>query len=98
MITLNAILKAKPGCEETLLKALVEIGDYVSHNEPGTVGFFIGRDTENPLIFNTYERFVDSAAMDAHNGSLYRGEWGEKYGELFDGETTRYICAEIFSK
>ena len=98
MITLNAILKAKPGCEETLLKALVEIGDYVSHNEPGTVGFFIGRDTENPLIFNTYERFVDHQAMDAHNESAYRVEWGAKHGALFDGDVTRYICEEFFSK
>ncbi len=98
MITLNAILKAKPGSEETLHQALVEIGDYVSHNEPGTVGFFVGRDTSDPLIFNTYERFVDTEAMDAHNGSPYRAEWGDKYGDLFDGEITHYVCEEIFSK
>ena len=98
MITLNAILKAKPGCAEKLAQALAEIGEYVSRNEPGTVGFFVGRDTEDPLQFNTYERFVDRHAMDAHNESAYRVEWGDKYAALFDGSVTRYICEEVFSK
>ncbi len=98
MITLNAILRAKPGCEETLHRALAEIGDYVSRSEPGTVGFYVGRDIEDPLKFNTYERFVDHQAMDAHNQSAYRAEWGAKYSNLFDGDVTRYICDEIFSK
>jgi len=97
MITLNAILRAKPGCAEKLHQALVEIGDYVSRNEPGTVGFYVGRDTEDPLNFNTYERFADQEAMDSHNGSAYRAEWGAKYGDLFDGDITRYICQEIVS-
>ena len=98
MITLNAILRAKPSSAEALHWALAEIGDYVSRNEPGTVGFYVGRDTEDALVFNTYERFVDQQAMDAHNGSDYRAEWGAKYGDLFDGDITRYICEEIFSK
>ena len=36
--------------------------------------------------------------MDAHNESAYRVEWGAKHGALFDGEVTRYICEEFFSK
>ena len=98
MITLNAILKAKPGSEEALYQALVEIGEHVSRSEPGTVGFYVGRDTQNPLLFNTYERFVDMEAMESHNNSPYRAEWGDKYGNLFDGDTAHYICEEIFSK
>lgn len=98
MITLNAILTAKPGCAQKLEQALAEIGEYVSRNEPGTVGFYVGRDSEDPLRFNTYERFVDHQAMDAHNESAYRVEWGAKHGGLFDGDVTRYICEEFFSK
>ena len=98
MITLNAILTAKPGCAEKLEQALAEIGEYVSRNEPGTVGFYVGRDRKDPLRFNTYERFVDHQAMDAHNQSAYRVEWGAKHGALFDGDVTRYICEEFFSK
>ncbi len=98
MITLNAILRAKPGQADELARALQEIGNYVEANEPGTVGFYVGHDTEDPLVFNTYERFIDRAAMDAHNESAYREEWGAKYGGLFDGDITRYICEEIFSK
>jgi quinol monooxygenase YgiN len=98
MITLNAILRAKSGCAEQLEQALAEIGEYVSVNEPGTVGFYVGRDTEDALQFNTYERFVDRQAMDAHNESAYRTEWGDKYGALFEGDMTRYICEEVFSK
>ena len=48
MITLNAILKAKLGSEEALYQALVEIGEHVSRSEPGTVGFYVGRDTQDP--------------------------------------------------
>ena len=98
MITLNAILRAKPGQADALARALSEIGDYVEAYEPGTVSFYVGRDTEDTLIFNTYERFVDREAMDAHNESTYREEWGAKYAALFDGDATRYICEEIFSK
>ena len=98
MITLNAILRAKPGQADKLVRALHEIGDYVEANEPGTVSFYVGHDMEDPLVFNTYERFVDREAMDAHNSSGYRDEWGAKYGALFEGEITRYICKEIFSK
>jgi quinol monooxygenase YgiN len=98
MITLNAILTAKPGCAEKLEQALAEIGEYVSRSEPGTVSFYVGRDSENPLRFNTYERFVDQEAMDAHNKSAYRVEWGAEHGALFDCEVTRYICKEFFSK
>ena len=98
MITLNAILTAKSGCAEKLEQALAEIGEYVSRSEPGTVGFYVGRDSEDPLRFNTYERFVDQEAMDAHNESAYRVEWDAEHGALFDGEITRYICKEFFSK
>ena len=98
MITLNAILMAKPGCAEKLEQALAEIGEYVTSSEPGTISFYVGRDSEDPLIFNTYERFVDQKAMDAHNESAYRVEWGAEHGALFDGEVTRYICKEFFSK
>ena len=98
MITLNVILTAKPGCAQKLEQALVEIGEYVSRSEPGTVGFYVGHDRENPLRFNTYERFVDQEAMDAHNESAYRVKWGAEHSALFDGEVTRYICEEFFSK
>lgn len=98
MITLNAVLRANSGCEDKLHRALTDIGEYVSLNEPGTVGFYVGRDIDDPLNFNTYERFVDHQAMDAHNQSAYRVEWGAKHGDLFDGDVTRYICEEIFSK
>ena len=98
MITLNAILRAKPGQADELAQALREIGNYVDANEPGTISFYVGRDTEDLLVFNTYERFVDHEAMKAHNESTYREEWGAKYGPLFDGDITRYICEEFFSK
>ena len=98
MITLNAHLKSKTDCESELLRALKEIGQYVSQNEPGTVGFYIGQDTAAPTHFNTYERFVDEDAMNLHNNSEYRIKWGEKYGHLFDDNLQSYICKEVFSK
>ena len=98
MITLNVHLKSKPGCELELLKALKEIGDYVRESEPGTVGFYVGQDTEDPAHFNTYERFVDEEAMNLHNNSEYRTKWGQKYNHLIGGNPQKYICNEIVSK
>jgi len=38
-------------------------------NEPATVGYYISQDTTDPLVFTTYERYLDRTAMDRHNNS-----------------------------
>ena len=98
MISLNVVLKARPGHKEALYKALCEIGEYVNQNEPNTIGFYVSQDTADPLNFITYERFIDQKAMDEHNNSAYRVKWGKKYDYLFDKQVKSYVSKEIYIK
>lgn len=98
MIALTAIFRAKPGEGDAMQKALDEMTDYVTRSEPGTLGFYVCRDGDDALRFITYERFVDRAALDAHNTSKYRDGWIARFGALFDGGLTLHIGAETAAK
>ena len=58
MITITAIIRVRKGHEQIMSKALLDVADHVRKNEPGTVGFFVSQDNEDPCVFTTYERFV----------------------------------------
>ena len=98
MISLNVVLRARPGHEEELYKALCEIGEYVKENEANTIGFYVSQDTADSLNFITYERFIDEKAMDEHNNSAYRIKWGKKYDYLFEKHVKSHVCKEIYIK
>jgi quinol monooxygenase YgiN len=98
MIVLTAIFRAKPGQGDALQAALDEMTAYVVANEPGTLGFYVCRDGDDPLRFITYERFRDPEALEAHNTSSYRDNWVARFGVLFDGELVRYIGRETAAK
>lgn len=69
MITITAVMRVRPGSETLMENALLAVAANVRASEPGTLGFHISRKLEDPAVFTTYERFVDRAAMDAHNNS-----------------------------
>ena len=69
MITITALLRAKPGHEATLQATLLDVAAYAAANEPGTVGYFVCRSEQDPALFTTYERFADRTAMERHNNS-----------------------------
>ncbi|NIS33413.1 MAG: antibiotic biosynthesis monooxygenase, partial [Actinobacteria bacterium] len=69
MLTITAIIRTKKGHEDTMHRALLEVAANVRDNEPETLGFFISRDSNDPCVFTTYERFANQAAMDRHNDS-----------------------------
>jgi len=98
MIALTAIFRAKPGQGEAMQKALDEMTAHVSASEPGTLGFYVCRDGDDPLRFITYERFKDRAALDLHNTSSYRDSWIARHGALFDGELVLHIGTETAAK
>jgi quinol monooxygenase YgiN len=62
MITITAIIRVRKGHEQTMSKTLLEVADHVRKNEAGAVSFFVSQDNEDPCVFTTYERFVDSSA------------------------------------
>ncbi|MCQ4159299.1 antibiotic biosynthesis monooxygenase [Roseomonas sp. GC11] len=94
MLTITAILRAKDGQGEALLAALRAVAAQVRAAEPGTLGFFIAQDAEEPLRFTTYERFADRAAMAAHNGSAAVARFFAAAGPLLDGPVTLLTCEE----
>lgn len=95
MITITAVLRAKPGMEAELQAALLAVAAHVRAEEPGTVDFFVSRDVETPAVFTTYERFRDRVAMDTHNGSAAVAAFFAAATPMLDGPVTLHICDEI---
>ncbi len=98
MITITAIIRAKPGTEETMRQALLDVAANVATNEPGTVGFFISRKADDPAVFTTYERFIDRAAMDMHNDSAVVARFFAIAEPILEGPVVLEVCEEISAK
>jgi quinol monooxygenase YgiN len=98
MLTITAVIRVKKGHEETMRRALLEVAENVRVNEPGTVGFFISQEQENPSVFTTYERFVDEAAMDAHNNSQVVARFFGIAKPILDGDVILVTSTEISAK
>ena len=95
MITITAIITAKPGQENALHAALRAVADHVAANEPETKGFYVARSLDDPRVFTTYERFSDEAAKDLHNGSAAVAQFFSKADTLIDGAVVLHTCREI---
>ncbi len=98
MITITAIIRAKPGQQDALADALKAVARSVAEDEPDTVGFFISQDMDDPMIFTTYERFVSAEAKDAHNGSEAVAAFFAQAHALMHGPTILHTCTEISAK
>ncbi|WP_289150834.1 putative quinol monooxygenase [uncultured Salipiger sp.] len=98
MITITAVIRARSGEEQTMRSALLDVADNVQKNEPGTFGFFVSQDPEDPCLFTTYERFADRAAMDSHNGSATVARFFEIAKPILAGEVTLVTAEEISAK
>jgi quinol monooxygenase YgiN len=96
MHTLTAIIRAKPGHEQTVAAELLKVGIYASENEPGTVGFFVAQDPDDPCLFTTYERFTDADARDRHNNGAGSQGFFAAAGDLLDGEVIVVTGTEIW--
>jgi quinol monooxygenase YgiN len=97
MITITAIIKAKPGHEEEVHQALLASGTEGSAHEPGTLGYHVGRALEDQAVFTTYERFADKEAMDHHNATTGK-TFFDTVGHLLDGAPAFAVCEEIWVK
>lgn len=98
MLTITAIIKARQGYEQTMAQALLEVAEHVRANEPETVGFYISQDGADPSVFTTYERFVDQAAMDRHNGSEVVARFFGIARPILDGDVILVTSNELSSK
>lgn len=98
MITLTAILRAKPGHEEQLKAALIKVVEHTRANEPDTISYFAGQDTKDPCVFNTYERYPDMEALERHNNSAAVAEFFTVAKPIMVGDQTVVISREIAIK
>jgi quinol monooxygenase YgiN len=98
MITITAVIRARPGQETNLKDALCAVADNVARNEPETLDFYISQDIADPAVFTTYERFASEAAKDAHNGSAAVATFFSRADILIEQPVILYTCAEISSK
>jgi len=98
MLTITAIIRTKPGTADTMRQALLDVAANVQAHEPETLGFFVAQDNSDPNVFTTYERFVDQAAMDRHNGSAVVARFFGIAKPLLDGPVTLLTCTEISAK
>lgn len=98
MITITAIIRARPGREDALRSALLTVSTYVDANEPETVGFYLSQSTEDPNVFTTYERFIDTAAKDQHNNSPATLGFFKAAAELIEPDVILHTCEEFSSK
>ena len=95
MITITAIIRARPDAAAALQSALEAHADYVRAHEPTTLGFYVCRDLDEPHVLTTYERFADRAAMDLHNSSESTARFFAKAKPLLDGPVILHTCEEV---
>lgn len=96
MHTLTAIIRAQKGTEDTVRVELLRVGAYAAEHEPGTIGFYVAQDPEDPCSFTTYERFIDKAAMETHNAGAGSQGFFAAAGDLLDGDVTVVTAKEIW--
>lgn len=69
VVTLVAIIRARPEFADVVDAALAEVSAWVGVHEPRTLAYHVSRGSDDRALFTTFERFADRAAMDAHNAS-----------------------------
>lgn len=98
MFTLTAILRAKPGHEDSVKAALRKVGDFVRIHEPDTHSFYVTQSADDPCVFVTHERFTDRNAMDRHNNCAGSQGFFEAVGHLLDGPATVVTGPEVLAR
>jgi quinol monooxygenase YgiN len=82
-ITINAILKAKPGKEEQLRSELLKvIGP--SRAEEGCLNYSLHESTENKSTFVFYETWKDEASLKSHIESVHYNQYRQNIETLIE--------------
>ena len=66
MITVIAIVRAKPGKGRELEEDFRAWAKVVKEKEPGTVMYTLNRSQDDPELYYAVEQYVDAAAVQAH--------------------------------
>ena len=81
LLTVVAVLKAKPGKEEELRQALLDLVG-PSRAEGGCIQYDLHVSTEKPGEFVFFEKWMDRAALEAHRHRPHLQAFGSRKEEL----------------
>lgn len=98
MVTITAIIRARPDEHSAVRNALLSVVEAVRETEPQTVGYFVTQSADDPCVFTTFERFVDRAAMERHNASEAVARFVRDAGLHLDGDVVIHAGEEIASR
>jgi quinol monooxygenase YgiN len=98
MLTITAVIRAKPGHEDAVERALWAVIAAVKAGEPGTLAYFVSRGQDDPTVFTTFERFRDQAAMTLHNDSRAVAEFVAATRDSLAGPVVLHSCRELDAK
>jgi quinol monooxygenase YgiN len=98
MVTLTAIIRAKPGHADTVKSALLAVIESVRRDEPGTLNYYVNQSPDDPNLFITFERFRDPAAMDRHNNSPAVAKFVDVAGPVLADKVVIHTCNELAAK
>ena len=98
MVTLTAIIHAKPGHADTVKSALLAVIESVRRDEPGTLNYYVNQSPDDPNLFVTFERFHDQAAMDRHNNSPAVANFVKAAGPVLADKVIIHTCNELAAK
>lgn len=85
MIEILAIFRAKPGYEDALRQATLDVVE-PTRKESGCIRFDVSEDRESPGAFFISETWESEAALDAHFQQPYLQHLVELHKQLLDGE------------
>lgn len=98
MMTLTAIIRARPGHADTVKSALLDVIESVRRDEPDTINYYVNQSPDDPNLFITFERFRDQAAMDRHNKSSAVANFVEVAGGILADKVVIHTCNELAAK
>ena len=84
MITVLAILEAKPGKEDELNKALLALIE-PTRKEEGCINYDLHRSVDDPKKFVFYENWTGRSALDVHMASPHLTSFVKRAKELLAG-------------
>ncbi len=91
MLTVVAVLEAKPGKEQELERTLMELVP-PTRQEAGCINYDLHRSRDDSRMFMFYENWVDRKSLDAHLATPHLTAFKEKAADLLAGplEITLY--------
>ena len=91
-VSVFALVKAKPGMEETVKQELLALVG-PTRTEEGYINYDLHRSNDDPDVWVLYENWRSSADLEAHFQLPYMKEFVAHLGEILSGEMDLRRCS-----